>query len=175
MSITEIVFYILAALGVGSALSVVLSRNPMYSIISLIICFFSISGHYVLMNAQFLAIVNIIVYAGAIMVLFLFVVMMMNLNELEDSKHTIGWKIAGTIAAGSLLLVLVASLKTTESTMRIEGPADIGLIETLGKVMLGEYLVPFIMTSILLNSAMIGAFLLAKKEKNTSESKSPVI
>lgn len=176
MSISEIVFYILAALGVGSALSVVLSRNPMYSIISLIICFFSISGHYVLMNAQFLAIVNIIVYAGAIMVLFLFVVMMMNLNELEDSKHTIGWKIAGTIAAGSLLLVMVASLKTTETMMVVDNPAnDIGLIETLGKVMLGEYLVPFIMTSILLNSAMIGAFLLAKKEKISPDSKSPAI
>lgn len=108
------------------------------------------------------------------MVLFLFVVMMMNLNELEEVKQKLGWKLAATVAAGSLLLVLLASLKSTESLMLSESSQDIGLIETLGKVMLGEYLVPFIMTSILLNSAMIGAFLLAKKEKS-SEIKPPVI
>lgn len=174
MTISEIAFFILAALGVVSAIILVFARNPMHSIIALIICFFSISGHYVLMNAQFLAVVNIIVYAGAIMVLFLFVVMMMNLNELEEIKQKMAWKIAATIASGSLLLVLIASLKSTESLMLAESSQDIGLIETLGQVMLGEYLVPFIMTSILLNSAMIGAFLMAKKEKS-SEIKTPVI
>ena len=80
MGITQILFWFLTALALGSALMVVLSKNPVYSVLYLIVAFFAISGHYVLLNAQFLAIVNIIVYAGAIMVLFLFVIMLMNLN-----------------------------------------------------------------------------------------------
>ena len=75
MSGTDILFYFLSALAIGSALLVVISKNPVYSVLWLIVTFFAISGHYILMNAQFLGIVNLIVYAGAIMVLFLFVVM----------------------------------------------------------------------------------------------------
>ena len=73
MNVTQILFWFLSVLAVGSAIMVVLSKNPVHSILFLIMTFFSISGHYILLNAQFLAIVNIIVYAGAIMVLFLFV------------------------------------------------------------------------------------------------------
>src|SRR5690606_20984875 len=85
MSTAEILFFILSALTVLSGLLTVASKNPIHSILYLIITFFSISGHYVLLNAQFLAIINIIVYAGAIMVLFLFVVMIMNLNKGDRS------------------------------------------------------------------------------------------
>lgn len=165
MEITEIVFYILAGLGVISALTTVLAKNPVYSILSLVVCFFTISGHYVLMNAQFLAVVNIIVYAGAIIVLFLFVVMMMNLNELPETLPHIAWKLAAAIAAGGLLLTLVASLRVTDDLVKTTADPGIGLIHTLGRVLLGEYIVPFIMTSVLLNAAMIGAVLLAKREK----------
>src|ERR1700732_1914138 len=109
MSIIEIAFWFLSALAVISAVSVVMSKNPVFSVLYLIITFFAISGHYVLLNAQFLAIVNIIVYAGAIMVLFLFVVMLMNLNaESEPSKNKYMLYI-GTIAGSSLLVVLVAA------------------------------------------------------------------
>ncbi len=88
MNITQILFWFLSALAVGSALLVVTRKNPVYSVLFLIVTFFAISGHYILMNAQFLAIVNIIVYAGAIMVLFLFVLMLMNLNaETEPQKN----------------------------------------------------------------------------------------
>ena len=88
MEITQILFWFLSALAVVAAVGVVLSKSPIYSVLWLIVVFFSISGHYILMNAQFLAIVNIIVYAGAIMVLFLFVIMMMNLNaEAEPAKN----------------------------------------------------------------------------------------
>src|SRR6202034_4264590 len=111
MGITQILFWFLSLLAVGSAAMVVISKNPVHSILFLIITFFAISGHYVLLNAQFLAIVNIIVYAGAIMVLFLFVVMLMNLNaESEPAKNKYMLYI-GTIAGCSLLLVLVAALK----------------------------------------------------------------
>src|SRR5919204_2871795 len=87
MSIDEILFWFLSALALFSAIMVLLSKNPVHSVLWLIVVFFAISGHYLLMNAQFLAIVNIIVYAGAIMVLFLFVIMLMNLNaDVEPQK-----------------------------------------------------------------------------------------
>ena len=81
MGITQILFWFLSALVLFSAIMVVINRHPVYSVIWLIVTFFGISGHYILLNAQFLAVVNIIVYAGAIMVLFLFVIMLMNLNK----------------------------------------------------------------------------------------------
>lgn len=164
MELIEIIFYLLAFVGVVSALVTVTARNPVYSILSLVICFFSISAHFVLMNAQFLAMVNIIVYAGAIIVLFLFVVMMMNLNEIPEIKKNLVWQIAAAVGAGGLLLVLVSSLKVSNELVQAEVDNSIGLVHTLGQVLLGEFLVPFIMTSVLLNSAMIGAVLLTKRE-----------
>ena len=87
MPVSEILFWFLTALALFSALMVVFSNNPVHSVLWLIVVFFAISGHYILMNAQFLAIVNMIVYAGAIMVLFLFVIMLMNMNtETEPQK-----------------------------------------------------------------------------------------
>src|SRR5580698_11110162 len=89
----------------------VFSRNPIHSVIYLIICFFAIAGHYLLLNAEFLFVVNIIVYAGAIMVLFLFTLMLMNLND-ETEKHKPALlRIGAVITAGALMLVLVAILK----------------------------------------------------------------
>ena len=88
MNITQILFWLLSVMALFGALMVVVSKNPIYSVLWLIVTFFAISGHYILLNAQFLAIVNIIVYAGAIMVLFLFVIMLMNLNkETEPQKN----------------------------------------------------------------------------------------
>lgn len=145
---------------------VVTSKNLVYSVLYLIITFFAISGHYILLNAQFLAIVNLIVYAGAIMVLFLFVIMLMNLNsDIEPQKKK--WlKVAGAVAGGSLLLVLVAALKDADYNNQIaqtrEG--DIGLIKNLGLALFSEYVVPFEISSILFLSAMVGAVVLGKKE-----------
>ncbi len=87
MSITQVLFFFLSALALGSAVMVVISRNPVHSVLWLIITFFAISGHYFMLNAQFIAIVNIIVYAGAIMVLFLFVIMLMNLNAETEPQE----------------------------------------------------------------------------------------
>src|SRR6478736_6938062 len=108
MTATEILFWVLSALALFSALMVLISKNPVHSVLWLIVVFFSISGHYILLNAQFLAIVNLIVYAGAIMVLFLFVIMLMNLNtETEPQKH-VWMKLAGAISGGCFLLMLVS-------------------------------------------------------------------
>src|ERR1700754_5091250 len=98
MSLHEILFWFLSAMAIGCALGVILSRNPVKSVLFLIATFFAISGHYVLMNAQFLAVVNIIVYAGAIMVLFLFVIMLMNLNADMNLKSNKLVRFAGFLA-----------------------------------------------------------------------------
>src|SRR3982750_4337584 len=113
MSITQVLFWVLSVTALGSALMVVTSKNLVYSVLYLIITFFAISGHYILLNAQFLAIVNLIVYAGAIMVLFLFVIMLMNLNTDTEPRKSKWLKLAGAVAGGCLLLVLVAALPGT--------------------------------------------------------------
>lgn len=105
MDIQQLVFWTISVLMIGCAVGVIMSRNPIKSVLFLIMTFFTISAHYVMMNAQFLAIVNIIVYAGAIMVLFLFVIMLMNLNaDTEPQKNTLV-QFAGVISGGVLLLV----------------------------------------------------------------------
>ncbi len=165
MSVTVILFYILSAMVLGSAIMVVISRNPVHSVLWLIVTFFAISGHYILLNAQFLGIVNLIVYAGAIMVLFLFVIMLMNLNA-ESEPHKNKWlRLAGIVAGGCLLLVLIAALKTAEKkgamVQMTEG--DIGLIHNLGKALFNEYVVPFEISSVLFLSAMVGTVVIGKK------------
>jgi len=165
MNVTEILFYFLSALALGSAIMVVTSRNPVHSVLWLIVTFFAISGHYILMNAQFLGIVNLIVYAGAIMVLFLFVIMLMNLNADAEPVKNKWLRMVGIISGGCLLLVLVAALKSAEvrgqSVQLKEG--DIGLIQQLGKVLFTEYVVPFEISNVLFLSAMVGAVLIGKK------------
>src|ERR1700704_7065411 len=133
MQITGVLFYFLSALALSSAIMVVISRNPVHSVLWLIVTFFAISGHYVLLNAQFLAIVNLIVYAGAIMVLFLFVIMLMNLNSETEPQKNKWLKIAGVVTGGALLLVLVAALKQADlkAQMATLGNGDIGLIHNL--------------------------------------------
>lgn len=164
MGITQILFWILSIVALFSALMVVISKNPVYSVLWLIVTFFSISGHYILLNAQFLAIVNIIVYAGAIMVLFLFVIMLMNLDRNTEPQKNKWLKMAGAVAGGSLLLVMVAALRHAEHNMTELGTGDIGLIGNLGKVLFGEYVVPFEIASILFLSAMVGAVVIGKRD-----------
>ena len=171
MDIYDILFWVLSAIAVGSALGVILSRNPVNSVMFLIMTFFSISGHYVLMNAQFLAIVNIIVYAGAIMVLFLFVIMLMNLNaDVEPQKGQLV-QLAGVISGGVLFLVVLAAIKTAKPEMMDKTATDIGLISNLGKVLFTKYVLPFEISSVLFLSAMIGAVVIGKKEEATDMQK----
>ncbi len=163
---TLYVFLFLSFVAIFCALMTVLSKNPIHSVIYLIGCFFAIAGHYMLLNAEFLAIVHIIVYAGAIMVLFLSTLMLMNLNdETEQHKPAVA-KISAVIASGLLMLVLVAVLKKADNLqVPLTQEISIGTIKVLGKVLLDEYLFPFEFSSVLFLSAMIGAVLLTKKEK----------
>src|SRR5690349_24292703 len=114
MTATEILFWVLSGLALFSALMVLISKNPVHSVLWLIVVFFAITGHYILLNAQFLAIVNLIVYAGAIMVLFLFVIMLMNMNTDTEPRKKKWLQFAGAFSGGSLLLVMVAALKEAD-------------------------------------------------------------
>jgi NADH-quinone oxidoreductase subunit J len=167
MGITQILFWFLSALAVLCAIMVVASKNPVHSILYLIIVFFAISGHYILLNAQFIAIVNIIVYAGAIMVLFLFVVMLMNLNAETEPPHKSKYMMyASVIAGGSLLLLVVAALRRNESINQLTElkTGDVGLISNLGRTLFSDFVFPFEISSVLFLSAMIGAVVISKKD-----------
>lgn len=162
--ITTYLFYFLSFLAIMFGLMVVLSKNPIHSVLYLILTFFAIAGHYVLLNAQFLAAVHIIVYAGAIMVLFLFVIMLLNLNKETEPHKSIWLKASAAVASGSLLIVLVGSLKNA-AVIQAVNPynAGIGLIENLGQTLFHDFLLPFEVASLLLLGAMVGAVMLGKK------------
>jgi NADH-quinone oxidoreductase subunit J len=160
-------FYILSALSIISALLVVFSKVPIYSVLWLVVCFFTIAGHYIMLNAQFLAIVHVIVYAGAIMVLFLFVVMLLNLNK-ENETHKINWvKFAAVISGGLLFLTLIAAMRSSDmGAFASPMKSEIGYVQSVGMKLFTDFVLPFEISSILFLSAMIGAVVLARKEKN---------
>ena len=164
-TITQWLFGILSFLAIMFALMVVFTRNPVNSVLYLVLTFFCIAGHYLVLNAQFLAVVHIVVYAGAIMVLFLFVIMLMNLNEDTEPQKTLISKIIAGCIGGVLLVVLVGTLKGAEQLqLHQAGASQIGLVKNLGKVLFGEFLFPFEIASVLLLAAMVGAIMLGKKE-----------
>lgn len=170
MSPILIIFCFLSAITLASAFLTIYSKNPIHSAIYLVICFFSIAGHYLLFNAQFLAMVHIIVYAGAIMVLFLFTIMLMNLNK-EDEVHKPRITRLGAITVFILTCIILVTVFIHSKTIMGDYDSsgeDFQSIKKLGVVLLDDkngYMVPFEFASILLLVAMIGVVLLSKKEK----------
>lgn len=163
----QLIFLILSSLAIISALCVVLVPNPVYSVLFLVMTFFTIAGHYAfILGAQFLAIVNVIVYAGAIMVLFLFVIMLLNLNKRDEFRNSVWVKALGIFCGGLFVLALltaisgsnVTNFRPTHSTAEA-----IGTVQTLGKVLFTDFILPFEICSVLFLSAMIGAVMLGKK------------
>lgn len=158
-------FYLVAFLSIFFSLLVIFSKNPVHSVLYLIVTFFTFTIHYILLNAQFLAIVNFIVYMGAIMVLFLFVLMLLNLNEETEPLKPTLLKVMGVVAGMCLLVTLAGSLKALSvSEPVVLQNVNLGLVKNLGKVLFNQFLLPFEISSLLLLSAMVGAVLLAKKE-----------
>ena len=163
---TQYIFIFLTIMALFSAIMVLASKKPVHSVLFLTLTFFSIAGHYILLNAQFLAVVHVIVYAGAIMVLFLFTVMLLNLNKDERSPKPLWVKILALIAGCMLMLVLIGIFRGYD----IKAAADpavnqIGLVKNLGKILYHDYLLPFEVSSVLFLTAMVGAVLLGKKEQ----------
>jgi len=160
------IFYILSAITLATAFLTIFSKNPIHSAIYLVICFFSIAGHYLMFNAQFLAIVHVIVYSGAIMILMLFTIMLMNLNKEDEKNKSVLSRIAAVVSFCLLAFVLLATFMKAQpviTTYKVSGQ-DYQSIKVLGQVLLNEYMVPFEFASVLLLVSMIGAVLLSKKE-----------
>ena len=164
MSLSEIAFYSLSFLAIFSGLAMILSRNPVHSVLYLIVTFFAIAGHYFLLNAEFLGAVHIIVYAGAIMVLFLYVIMMLNLNK-EQIEKTKNWiKFVAVLGSGILMLVLVGLISRSTLVPAHSGTTTSGTVQNLGKILYSDFLLPFELASVLFLAAMVGAVYLSKKE-----------
>ena len=167
-----ILFYVFSAIAVISALFVVIKKNPVSSAVSLIITFLSLAGFYALLNAHFIAAVQILVYAGAIMVLFLFVIMLMDL-KVEESilKKFRGQKFFGIVFAAILLIevyLVINALNVSSLTKEVYSPENIieggGNTKVIGKLLFTDFLLPFEVTSVLLLVAIVGAVFLGKKE-----------
>ncbi len=158
-------FYFIGFLAVISALFVVLNRNPVYSAMMLVFCFFSLAALYVLLEAYFVAVLEIIVYAGAIMVLFLFVIMLINVgNEMKTSKYLQKTKAIPLFLMSLFLLnILLLILWRSEGLHQPSTVSTVGSIAAIGQALFTKYVLPFEIASLLLLVALIGTVYLAKR------------
>ncbi len=166
MSIENVLFWVFAFGIVSSAFLVILSRNPVHSAMALVGTFFFLAGEYVLLWAHTIAVLQVLVYAGAIMVLFLFVIMLLSLTEadLEPGKMTLARVVGGASAAG-LCVVMVNTLSATRGmghVMTAEETPVFGTLAEMGRVIYTQYLFPFEAVSLLLLVAIVGAVVVAK-------------
>lgn len=159
-------FILFAVIAIGGAVAMVMHRNPVYSALFLVLNMVSLAGIYLLLKAQFLAIIQILVYAGAIMVLFLFVIMLLNLQREEQlfrairARYIVGFLLGAGVLSQILYTVgnWTDTLPTISSEMK-----QIGTVEAVGDVMFTDYLLPFEVTGILLTAAVVGALLIAQQ------------
>ncbi len=162
-----VLFYVFSLVAMMSGVGVVTMRNPIASALSLVVCFFFLAADYVLLDAHFVAVIQILVYAGAIMVLFIFVIMLLNLRHGDQlTFEDIGRRsIVGMGTAGLLAVGLFTALGQLPVVLPAQIPADYGTIAYIGKALFeGPYLLPFETVSALLTVAVVGAVVLAKKE-----------
>ena len=155
-----VIFLILSLITVCGALMVVLSRSPVNSILFLLLTFFGIASLYVMLGAQFLAAVQLIVYAGAILVLFLFAVMLLNIGKIEE-RGTAFLKALGIVCGGIILILLATVIGSMRLTLN-PGP-ELVPTSSLGDLLFTKYLIPFEFASVLLLVAIVGAVVLVKK------------
>ena len=162
----QILFFTVAFLAIASTVYFVFARNPLYAILSLIVTMFSIAGMYILLNAQFLGIVQIIVYTGAIMVLFLYILMMLNLNKEDESKKENLPKFIGIFSVCILFVGMLGAYKGLSGKTVAESNIDysVGLTKNLGRLLFNEYVLPFELASILILAGIVGAVLIGKKD-----------
>ncbi len=158
-------FILLAILAIGSALAVITNRNTVNSALFLVINMVSLAGLFLILQAQFLAVIQILVYAGAIMVLFLFVIMLLNIDDEESlfTKFRVKYFVAFLFGAVVLAQILYTIDGAAQMLPEFSGAAaDIGTVETIGRVMFSEYLLPFEITGVLLTAAVVGGLFIAQ-------------
>ena len=167
----EALWWVFAALAIGGGAGMVGGRNPVASLLSLVLTLFSLGVLYILMNAHFIGAIQVIVYAGAIMVLFLFVIMLLNLgHDYRSDLRSVGWIAAASVASGLVFWAVadtfleVRELRVPAGGMLPETAlAEYGAVGAVGMPLFQEYVVGFEVTSLLLLTAVIGAILLAKR------------
>ncbi len=168
MTVDTILFLFAAAAAVISALMMITRRNPVKAVLFLIVNFFCLAVLYLFLMAQFIAIIQILVYAGAIMVLFLFVIMLLNLgNEQALAERKTAKHLVAALLGAAVILELVFGMQVpwqTGAGRLSESAAQLGTIESIGKALYTRYLFPFEITSVLLLAAMVGVIILAKKK-----------
>jgi NADH-quinone oxidoreductase subunit J len=162
----QVVFFVFAIPLVAAALGVVVARSPMYAAMSLVAAFFCLAGIYVLLTAHLIAAMQILVYAGAVMVLFLFVIMLLSLGDQHheaDQLKKAQW--LGFVLGGGGLMLLLAWItrETAGAELAAVGP-DFGTVKAVGRALFTQYLLPFEATSLLLTVAIVGAVVVAKEK-----------
>lgn len=169
--LAAIAFYVLAAVAIVSAFAVIAARNPVHSVLFLILTFFTAAGLFVLLGAEFLAMLLVVVYVGAVAVLFLFVVMMLDVDFVELRQGFLEYLPAGALVALALLaeLTLVASASMSARGAPIAlapaGPAEVTNAEAIGRVLYTDYILVFQLAGLVLFVAMIGAIVLTLRHR----------
>ena len=160
----EILFFFFAAVAIGAATNVLVQKHVLYSALSLILMLTSVSVLFILLRADFLAVIQVIVYAGAIMVLFTFVIMLLNLPVDEDGADRLRWlKLLG-IPLGLFFLFLVVATLWNVGFEKTSSPLLTGSPQAIGHSLFTDYLLPFEATSLLILIALVGAVVFAKKD-----------
>ena len=160
----EMIFFILAGVALVSGGLVVFQRHPLRSALWLIVNFFAVAAIYLLAHAEFIAAIQVIVYAGAIMVLFLFVIMLLNLRQPEEEVRFmhLGQKVGGIVLAGFTVMLVIYTISKVVLPPGKEAPPGLGNTESIARLLFTDYLLPFEVTSVLLLVAIVGAVVLAK-------------
>jgi len=158
-----VLFILFGAIAVGGAIMVVTRKHPMASALYLILTLFAVAAIFVLRQAHFLAAIQVIVYAGAVVVLFIFVIMLVNVpeNKLPVERMT-GMRLLGVVAAG--LLILESAVLARRYAVPAGSSVDAGSVQAVGRALFTDYLLAFEITSVLLLAAVIGAIAMAKKK-----------
>jgi NADH-quinone oxidoreductase subunit J len=164
-----LVFYTLAAVILGSAVAVITARSPVHSVLFLVLSFLCVAGLYVTLYAEFLAVIQVMVYAGGIVVLYLFVVMLVNLKRgpeqyVDSRRHSrLGLGLAGLVLAQLVAIVAYTGVPRPELPPAEPSPV-VGNVQQVGWMLMTDYLIPFELVSVLLLVAMIGAIVLARRQ-----------
>jgi NADH-quinone oxidoreductase subunit J len=162
-TIQTILFWFFSILAIGGGIGLLLNRNPVYAALAMVINLFSIAGLFLSLNAEFLAVIQILVYAGAIMVLFLFVITLLNLTDEQnllrfDIRRGLGF-VLGLAFLGEMFYIL----RGFAEDKRVLGEFEFGTAEELGKALMTEYIFPFEIISVILLAALIGAIAVARR------------
>jgi NADH-quinone oxidoreductase subunit J len=164
MSAYDIAFYICSALTLLCGALVILNRNPVTSAMCLVLSMTALAGLFVLLNAFFLAAIQVLVYAGAVMVLFLFVIMLLDLKEEAQRRISVIRAVLSLAAVGAVIAIVLNIIWASHPGANVGAPTLVGATAPLGQLLFKQFLLPFEILSLLLLVAMLGVILLSKKE-----------